>query len=405
MKLLLVVAYFPPEISSAGHVYFDLAKAFVNRGHSVDVITSYPRKFNLITEDYIKEFPLHETIEGIEVHRCKHRAQRDNIALRGLEHFVLPHYYFKKYKSLGKKFDVCLMYIPPLPLYYLAQKIKRYDETKSVLNFQDFHPQELTDVGVLKNPFLIWAMRHVEKQAYKNADFITVLSHGGVQYIVDRGGNPDKIAHIFNGVLLSELDHLLIKKEFKKREGIEGKFLVSYAGILSPFQGVDSILDAAKIMTDNDDIVFYLVGDGMVKKQLCDRIQKEHISNVKILPLQPLEEYFDIINSSDVSLVTLDTRMKAPCIPGKLRNLMEVEQPIIGVVPEESETAQTISSAQCGIIVSPQDQKGLRTTIQRLYKNLDEKEMYGKNGRAFLEEHMSLEKNVSQYEEIFGKLI
>ena len=56
MKILMVVAYFVPEIGSAAHVYFDLAKAFVNRGHDVDVITSYPRKFNLNKSDREKNF-------------------------------------------------------------------------------------------------------------------------------------------------------------------------------------------------------------------------------------------------------------------------------------------------------------------------------------------------------------
>jgi len=51
MRILLVVAYFIPEIGSAAHIYFDLAKAFAKQGHDVDVITSYPREFNLNKED------------------------------------------------------------------------------------------------------------------------------------------------------------------------------------------------------------------------------------------------------------------------------------------------------------------------------------------------------------------
>ena len=135
----------------------------------------------------------------------KHPNTRDNIIIRGLEHFLLSHYYFKKYQEIGKKFDVCLFYIPPLPLYYLAKKIKQSDGTPSVLNFQDFHPQELTDVGVLKNPVMIKILEHIEREAYTNADYITVLSHGGIDYIVQRGGNPEKISHIFNGILLIRL--------------------------------------------------------------------------------------------------------------------------------------------------------------------------------------------------------
>jgi colanic acid biosynthesis glycosyl transferase WcaI len=64
MKILLVVAYFVPEIASAAHVYFDLGRAFIKRGHKVDVITSYSRSFNLIKEDADKEFSLEETIEA-----------------------------------------------------------------------------------------------------------------------------------------------------------------------------------------------------------------------------------------------------------------------------------------------------------------------------------------------------
>ena len=48
---------------------------------------------------------------------------------------------------MNKEFDACLMYIPPLPLYQLAQNIKKYDGTPSILNYQDFHPQELIDVN------------------------------------------------------------------------------------------------------------------------------------------------------------------------------------------------------------------------------------------------------------------
>jgi hypothetical protein len=77
-----------------------------------------------------------------------------------------------------------------------------------------------------------------------------------------------------------------------------------------------TILDAANMMNGNDDIVFYLVGDGMMKQQLETRVKEENISNVRILPFQSREEYFNIINSSDVSLVTLDERMEAPCLPG-----------------------------------------------------------------------------------------
>lgn len=405
MKILMVVAYFIPEIGSAAHVYFDLAKAFVKRGHEVDVITSYPRMFNINAPDRQEEYPLEETIEGIRVHRVKHPNTRDNIIIRGLEHFLLPGSYFKKYRKLGKKFDVCLFYIPPLPLYYLARKIKRYDGTPTVLNFQDFHPQELTDVGVLKNPVMIKILEHIEREAYTHADYITVLSHGGIDYIVQRGGNPEKISHIYNGILLSDCQYFFKNEDFKKREGIEEKFLISYAGILSPFQGIDNILDVARQLIDQKEIIFYLIGDGMIKDHLSQRIADEHLTNVRLLPLQAREEYFNIINSSDINLISLDDRMKAPCLPGKTINLFAVGKPVIAIVGRDSETAHVIDTINPVLVTEPGKISALKDAILRLKNDKNLMNEVGRKQRQFFEDTMNLEGNVIAYERIFGKFI
>ncbi len=404
MRILLVVAYFIPEIGSAAHIYFDLAKAFAKRGHTVDVITSYPREFNLNKEDQGKEFHLEEEIEGVTIYRCKHPANRDNLLVRGLEHFYLPYYYFRKYREIGKKYDVCLLYIPPLPLYYLAKKIKQYDGTPSVLNFQDFHPQELTDVGVLKNPVMIKILEHIEGEAYRHADHITVLSGGGIEYVRQRGADPEEVTHIFNSVSLTEFNDLVQRKNFKEREDIEDKFLISYAGILSPYQGIDKILDTAKALRDHDDIIFCIAGDGAEKRHLEVRIHLEEINNVRLLPLLPRAEYFNLVNSSDASFVSLDERMKAPCLPGKTINLMACSQPIIAMVAEESETANVIRKAECGIVVKPGDVASIRSAVLRFKEDASLRETMGSNGRRYLEGNMNLEENVTLYEEIFHDL-
>jgi glycosyltransferase involved in cell wall biosynthesis len=405
MKLLLVVANFVPEIGSAAHIYFDLAKAFVQRGHDVDVITSYPRKFYLDKTNIDKNVPLEETISGINVHRSMHIAIRDDIIMRGLEHFLLPIYYFRAYQKINKEFDAGLIYMPPLPLYYFARAIKRLYGTPFVLNYQDFHPQELTDVGVLKNGLLIKILGYIEHQSYKNADFITVLSEGGIDYIACRGGDPSKIEHIYNGFMISDTNEPLSKISFKKTEGIEDKILISYAGILSPFQGLDNILNVAKELKLQENLIFYLVGDGLIRDHLAQRIKNEYISNVRLMPLQPRDDYLNIINSSDISFVSLDNRMKAPCIPGKLINLMAMKQALIAIVPEDSETAKVIRRSKNGVVVRPGDIEELKRTILHFSENMRALKAMGENGNTFLKTNMDLEKIVLIYEKIFRAII
>ena len=256
------------------------------------------------------------------------------------------------------------------------------------------------DVGVLKNPLMIKILEHIEKKAYKNADFITVLSHGGVEYIVKRGGDPNKIKHIYNGVLLEDFEKYKKKKDFKETEGIEDKFLVSYAGILSPYQGIDNILDAAKRLIKREDIVFYIVGDGSIKNHLEERIQNENISNTKLLPFQPRDEYFNIVNSSDISLVSLDERMKAPCLPGKIINLFGMGQPVIASVNSDSETSFVIHNAG-GTVIESEDVFGLHNAIMDLRDNSKIRQELGINGEKFYYKNMELNKNVEQYIRLF----
>lgn len=404
MRTLIVVSNFIPEIGSAAHLYFDLAQALIKKGHEVDVITSYPRGFNTCNGE-LGDCPLHEVIGEIRIHRCDHRSKRDNMFLRGMEHFIIPWHYYRQYRKLDKKFDVCLIYIPPLPLYYLASFIKRYDGTPSVLNFQDFHPQELIDVGVMKNRLAIKIMEHIEKRSYQNADHITTISDGGIEYIKNKGCGHGRLTTIYNGTLLSALSRSSSNNDFKEREGIKEKALISYAGILSPFQGIDNILDAAKLLGHEDGIQFYIIGDGISKSQLAARIQQEAIENVRMLPLQPRDEYYNIINSSDISLISLDGRMKAPCVPGKLANLLAAKKAIIAIVPASSETGRIIKRAGCGIVVEPGDTRGLEGAILRLINEPGLRSHLGEMGRVFLEQNMNMESCATQYENVFTDLI
>lgn len=404
MHVLLFASNFHPEIGSSAQIYYDLAKTFAKHGHEVDVITSYPRKYTLSRKLLDREYPLEETIAGIHIHRVKHPSNRDNILVRGLEHFYLPLYYFRAYKKLVKsgvnKIDACLLHIPPLPFYYLTKMVKRYDGTPSILNFEDFHPQELTDVGFLKNPLIIRLLKHIEKQAYTKADYITVHSPGGFDYVVSRGADPERVEVVFNSVDLDVVDNPEIKDDFKVKERIDNKFLVTYAGILSPFQGLDKILDAAKNLLDHSDIQFYIVGDGMEKHHLEQRIADEKLSNVALRTFIPRFEYLCLVKSSDISLVSLDYRMKAPCLPGKIINLMAVRQPILAMVSGDSETAKVVAEAKCGVVVDSTDDQIIANAILLLKGNVEKRKLLGENGRMYMEEHMTAEVAVKQYEKI-----
>ena len=406
LNICLITANYAPEIGSSAQIYQDLANGFVKNGHRVHVITSYPREYTRTGEDKGREMPLDTVENGVYVHRVKHPSNRDSLLLRGLEHFYVPVYYFKKYREICKsenlRFDACIHHIPPLPLYYLARVIKWYNETPSILNMQDYHPQELTDVGFVTNPLMIAVLKFIEKRTYKNADYLAVNSPGGVSYVVSRGADASRVGTIFNPLSLDVIQNS--SGDYKAEDEIDGKFLITYAGILSPFQGIDTILDAAKGFREFDDVIFYIVGDGMERTRLEKRVADENISNVRIRNFLPREEYVKLIRSSDVALISLDERMKAPCLPGKTINIMAMEKPILALVSSDSETANVVTSAKCGIVATPSDVSKITEAISLLKNDENLRRQYGTAGLEYLMKHMEQSVVVRQYEEVIQML-
>ncbi|MDO9523818.1 MAG: glycosyltransferase family 4 protein [Methanocorpusculum sp.] len=409
MNLLLISPVFPPEIGSSAQIYYDLATGFCNKGHTVHVLTSYPRYYNLPDDVLLSNIPLDETDHGINIHRVQHHAPGvENMILRGGEHFYMPFFYFRRYKSLRKelgiKFDACIIHSPPLPFCYLAQFIKKYDGTPSIINYQDFHPGELIKAGVVKNQLWIKILEHIEHKAYTQADFITSHSRGGIEYMVARGANPNKIANIFNSVDLNVLDNPNIISDYKLKENIEDKYLISFAGRIMSDGGYDRILNVAHSLQDVTEIVFYIVGNGPYKQELERLIHERKITNITTRNFLPRDEYINLIKSSDLSIVSLDQTDSCPCFPGKIMNIMALKRPILAFLSSDSDAAKTILEANAGIIISTETVPEIRDKILNLKDHLELCIEYGEKGREFVLNNMTLDVATSRYESIIQNL-
>lgn len=402
MKILVIVPHYPPEIGSAAHLYHDLVNSISSRDHEVTVLTSCPRGYNLT--DNGSRVSEHEVNNGVEIVRCKIASKRDVLLIRGMEHFLMPIMFYRQFLKMRKKFDVALIYIPPLPLAFLGIALSKIHDIRVVGNFQDFHPQELIEGGLMSsNGLMVRTYEWMEKTAYDELDYITVLSEGGLEYIRARSHRDSNMEHIFNSTDIIEIDGYGQKRDFKEKNGLESSFLITYLGILSPFQGLDIILDVAK-QIDAPDVVFVIAGDGIQKRHLFERVERESIKNVLMLEMQPRDEYYNILKSSDVSLIVLDSRMKAPLIPGKTVNIMACGIPVLAIVPKESETANVILEADCGLISEPDDNVGIVENIKILKNDAALRQRMGINGKQFVNSLMNLERNTELYERIFKEL-
>jgi glycosyltransferase involved in cell wall biosynthesis len=288
------------------------AKYLNKRGFDVYVFCGshlHNCKDNLIKD---KKLYLHYKYENINYIHIRNSSY-DNSYLKRI--LSLVQFYFRLFRvsTFFNKPEIISLY-SSIPfsniVYYLAKKYK----AKLVLEVVDLWPEVFVSLGLISkyNPLLHLAF-FAEKWIYRRADTIVFSMEGGLNYIrdkkwdIDSGGtiNLSKVVHINNGVDLKDFKHDLVVHSLDDEDlANDDIFKVIYLGSIRHANGVELILDVAKLLSSIKSIKFLIYGDGPERVNLKSRIEKENISNV-ILKQEWVELKFvpSILSRSSLNLL------------------------------------------------------------------------------------------------------
>jgi len=267
-------------------------------------------------------------------------------------------------------------------------------------------PQNAIDLGILKNSLIIKFFERLEKYIYKKADIITVHSEGNKKFLLNKKNQPDyKVKVIYNWINVSRFKNVSNKTNFRHKLGLNSKFIILFAGVLGPSQGLDTIIDVAEALQKENKIHFLFVGDGTEKIKLENRVKSLSLTNVSFHPFVAKENYPELLNEVDVGLVCLSSKNKTPVVPGKLMGYMAAGLPILAVLNKESDGHNIVKSASCGFSSLPENKKGIINSILELGHNKELREQFGERGSEFAQNNFSVEVCVGQYENIFEQLL
>lgn len=404
MKLTLVVSYYPPEVGSAAHLFQELAKALAERGHDVTIVTARPRSYNVAGESLGRpayRFTRNRRREGrVRVIRLAvPTAEQDSPFSRAVEHFLIG-IVFGLHLLLSPGVDRYLVYSPPLPLAFAACIVAKVRGIPILVNVQDLYPQTAVDLGLLRGRLPVRFFEWMEHQTYRLASFLTAHSGHNREHIIAKGAPRERVSVVYNWVDTRALHPMPKENAFRSDNGLDGKFVVTYAGIMSYPQDLESVVKAAWLLKDNPDIAFLIVGDGPRKREVEEFVRQHQLSNVKLLPLQPKETYAKVLAASDTCLVTLKSNVKTPVVPSKLQSILAAGRVPIVSVPPTSDARRIIETFGCGRYVSAENPDMLAQTIEELRGEKDALPAVEARCRHIAERLFSLETAVTRIEEL-----
>ena len=406
MKVLVVTQYFWPESFRIN----DVVSSLVDSGIEVDVLTGKPN------------YPDGKIFNGYRVWDCQieHKfgssifrvpliprgnKSKFNLALNYFS-FIIFGVIQGAWMVRKNKYDLVFVYgLSPILLSIPGVFISKIKGIQIILWVQDLWPESLLATKSVQNGWVISMVGIVVKLIYQSMDLILVQSHAFIDEVKKMTTEKD-IKYYPNSVDPSFYNYSLNKQiDVEEDQKNDGKFNVVFAGNVGIGQGIEVILEAAKILSDIDNIQFVIYGSGSRLEWLEEQKKQYNLKGIILKGRHPVESMPQLLSNANALLVTLsDEPIFAKTIPNKIQAYLAVGRPILACL--NGEGARVVNEAKAGIAVPAGDSKRLSEAILDLYK-LSEKEMtiYGKNGREYYEKNFKHEKLIKILISEFENLI
>jgi glycosyltransferase involved in cell wall biosynthesis len=223
----------------------------------------------------------------------------------------------------------------------------------------DLWPESVRELGIIGDGAAYSFSRWLEMFAYRRAWRIAGVTERICESIAARVEST-KVTFLPNGV---DTDSFQSTPSGDQPVLHEGEVGFVYAGTHGYAQGLDVIIEAARLTTDRRDIVYVFIGDGPEKlrlKELASGMQ-----NVRFVEPRPAAAMPSVFSEMRASIVPLrDLPVFRGARPSKIFPSLACGTPVI--YSGEGEAADLITSNDCGIAVPPENPEELAGAVRLL---------------------------------------
>lgn len=375
MKILYIHQYFITPDEPGGTRSYWLAQELIRNGHQVTMLTS-----SIKYQERIKKI----TIDSIDVIYIKEEYSQSMNIVQRLRAFIG---FMLKATYIGwqmKNINLVIATSTPLTIGIPALVLKWTKKIPYIFEVRDLWPEVPIQMGALKNPLVRWVAKFLEKTIYKNSEHVIALSpgmrNGVTKYIPN-----EKTSMIPNMSKKNEFWPREKNREFETKLGLSPEsFKVVHFGSLGLANGVETIIESAKLLKGNNSIVFLFVGGGSTEDELIEECEKNQLINVKFLGKFSMKETSEIVNICDISIVSFkDLPILYTNSPNKLFDSLSAGKPII--VNSAGWTKEMVEKHNCGYYVNPRFPQELVDKLLNLKNNPKLINQMGENSRRLAE--------------------
>ena len=382
-------------------IYTDLLREFVKNNHHVYIVSPVERRKKEATR----------IIEEGKTQILKLRignTQKTNIIEKGISTLLLESQFKNGIKKFfgDIRFDLIIYSTPPITLLKAVTYVKKRDDAKTYLLLKDIFPQNAVDLGMLSTKgikgLLYKYFRNKEKELYAVSDRIGCMSQANVNYVLKHNPeiNPEKVEISPNSIeiqtiSLSQEERLAMRMKYDLPVD---RTIFVYGGNLGMPQGVSFIIECLQAESRNEDVFFFIVGDGTEFRKIESFVEIEKPQNVRLIKRLPRDDYDRMIAACDVGLIFLDHRFTIPNFPSRLLSYMQAEIPVLACTDKYTDVGKVIVEGGFGWWCESNDVEAFRAVLKHV--SLNDFSQKREAGYTYLLNHYTTQKMFERMEMI-----
>jgi len=282
--------------------------------------------------------------------------------------------------------DVVFATHTPLTVGLAGDSLAQHFDVPFVFEVRDLWPEALVNVGALKNPAAVMWLKRMARKIYSKADHIVALSPGMKDGIVRVGVAPEKVTVIPNASDLDLFRPDLDGSAARERLGLGNRFAAVYFGAMGLANGLDYVIDAARILAERgqDHIVLVLHGGGGKRDELKALTAEYGLENVIFSDLVPDKgEVARIVAGCNACMTIYRATKEQTWSPNKMFDALAAGKPVL--INVGGWLGETIEANRCGRRLAADRPEELADALVELADDPALCEKMGRSARALAE--------------------
>lgn len=257
----------------------------------------------------------------------------------------------------------------PLAVYVIT----RFCRNRYALLEWDIYPQILAamDLVTPRNPlYRLWLWWH--GKALHHASVVITLGGHMADTLRESGGAKESLhLKILPNWVDTEWLRPIPKSEnpFAQANSLVDKLVVLYSGNLGATHAIETIVEIAEHLRDEDRIAFVVIGEGYHRSTIESAIKAERTPTLQYHMPIPASQLPYSLSTADVGIVTLAASYEGLSMPSKSYNLMATGNALLGISTPPNDLSTMIQEHRCGINFEPNAAIEIAMWLQGLLHN------------------------------------